>query len=110
MKQSFYLLIGAGLVLASCARSWESEKEEFITSCEKSYIESFKNALEPEVLNQIDLNNLDDLATQQCDCLYNAIKDKYETPEEAYSKGIDAVMEEVSGCDPKEEELDKLFK
>ena len=110
MKRSIYLLLTIGLVLVSCQRTWEDEKEEFTTSCEESYVRSFKNALTPEVLSEVDMDELDKLAEKQCDCVYNSIKEKYKDPQEAYDKGIDAVMEEVKGCDATDEELDKLIK
>lgn len=111
MKQSIYLLLAMGLVLVSCNQGWdENEKEEFTTSCEEGYVTKFKSTLGPEYIDEVDLDELDKLAERQCDCIYEAIKEKYETPEEAYSKGIDAVMEEVKGCDATDEELDKLLK
>ena len=63
-----------------------------------------------EYVHLVDLDELDKLANGQCKCMFESIKEKYETPEEALSKGYDNLMKEVSNCDPSDAELDKLIK
>lgn len=91
-------------------QSWEAAKKSFMNSCEDSYVRSFKGALTPEVLDMIDLGELDKLAVQQCGCMFEGIKKRYDSPEDAFANGYDQLMEDVEGCEPAEEELDNLFK
>ena len=110
MKQSIYLILALGLVLGSCQRTWEDEKEDFTSSCEESYVESFKSSFGPEAMQEVNQDALEKLAERQCSCIFESVQAKYDSPDDAYDKGIDAVMEEIDGCEPTDEELDKLLK
>jgi hypothetical protein len=110
MKRFTLLLLASGLVLVACKRTWNDEEEVFMTSCQDSYLESFKSSLRPEIMQEVNQNELEKLAERQCSCIMESVKSKYDSPDEAYAKGIDALMEEVEGCDPTEKELDKLLK
>ncbi|MCR9171214.1 MAG: hypothetical protein NXI10_01890 [bacterium] len=112
MKYTIYLTLAAGLVLASCSSesAWDAEKEAFVSSCEKSYVSSFKSTLGAENMGAVNLDELDNLAEKQCDCMFESIREKYDTPEEANAKGVDKLMEEVKECEPTDADLDKLLK
>ncbi|XOV66204.1 MAG: hypothetical protein ACFHU9_11255 [Fluviicola sp.] len=128
MKKLTYLTFALGLVFASCNAqqesneeesdkekkesqvSWESQEEAFTSSCEKSYVSGFKNTFGEENLYMVDLAELDNIAEEQCGCMFNKIKEKYETPVEAFSKGFDQLMMEVEECEPTEAQMSKLLK
>ena len=112
MKRIIFSALALGLVLASCnsKSSWESQEESFMSGCTSSYVSSFKQSLGEEYLDQVNMEELDKIAESQCSCVFESMKAKYDTPEEALSKGIDALVDETEGCDPTEEDLDKLLK
>lgn len=120
MKRLTFMSLMLGLVLASCGNnevkeeekgeSWETNKETFMNSCQKSALQSSKSAMGPEVLSMIDETKLEALIESQCACQFQEIKSKYKTPEEAFEKGVDKVIEGISGCEPSEEEINDLFK
>lgn len=117
MKQSIYLLLAVGFVLFSCTseeeaqeKAWDDAEKSFTSSCEKSYVDGFKSSLTPEIVQMVDMDELDKLADSQCGCMFDKIKEKYETPEEAFLNNYSKLMEEVEGCEPTEAELDKLMK
>lgn len=110
MKRIAYLALALGLTLVSCQPSWESEKETFVTSCQESYISSFKNTVGSEYIDAVNLDELDKLAESQCECIFSEVQKKYDTPEEAYSQGYDKLFEDVKGCEPSEDQLNKLLK
>ncbi len=112
MKRITYLVFALGLILVSCNNksAWDEEEEAFVGGCQESYVSSFKSTLGAENLDAVNLDELDKLANRQCSCMFEAIKEKYDTPEEALSKGYDKLMEEVKDCEPSDEDLDKLLK
>jgi len=111
MKRTIYFTLALGFLLISCnPQGWSEEtKNEFVSSCESSFISSFETSM-GENIGMIDQEELKKVAKRYCNCSIEKIESKYETSEEAFSKSIDELLEEAEGCEPTEEEALKLLK
>lgn len=111
MKRTIYFTLATSFVLASCnQKGWtEENKKEFVGNCKSSFISSFESTM-GENMHMVDKEELKKVADRYCNCSYETIEKKYKSPEEAFSKPIDRLLEEAEGCEPTEKEASKLLK
>jgi len=115
MKKIFYLPLFLGTILVSCNsdNTWNEEnKEEFVSSCESSFVSGFESTM-GDNMDMVDRDELNKLASDYCSCSFEFIKKKYDSPEEAFTKGTDALLEEIEGsqdCEITDEDINKLLK
>lgn len=108
--KAIYLAFGAALALTACSQpGWsDQDQKDFVGNCTSSYISSFKSTL-GDMMSEVNEDKLNEVAASYCSCSYEKIKKKYETPEEAFKKTTEQLMQDCVECDPTDKDIDELL-
>lgn len=107
------LMVSASVALLSSACSqpegWtDQDRTDFVGNCTSSYISSFEATM-GEMMSEVNKEKLDNMAASYCSCSFEAIKDKYDTPEEAFTRTTDELLMDAADCEPTDEDIDDLL-
>lgn len=112
MKSKIVLtLFVFGMTVLSCAEKekWpEQTRVEFVTSCEASFLESFKSGV-GDLIDQIDNDKLQAMAASNCSCQYEAMQNNYDSAEEAFKHSLEEQLEIGAHCEPTDEAINDLL-